>query len=336
MKKVSLSPTIDETKQVRGFAILCIMFYNFVRHILETDGNEMSWSTDNIANLFSGLQSLSAPWFVFSYWGWYGVPLFLFLSGYGLTLKYQHSDIGSKQFIVGHLKKLFLLMFPAYVLFLVLYMAVYKHGYHFDLFLKQCTFTVNFLSKTIKPGVYLFFGLMAQFYLVFLGVRKLKDSLLPYLLLLFVLFDYCVLYLFDAEAMTFVRHNSIGWMPSFLLGIMFARKGNVEIPKGFVFVLPLLFVVASLTKFLHPVSSLLAIMTVLSLVKFVNSRTLKYVGIISSSLFAIHPVVRLVLYNSIVDLPLLARVALFVAATFVIAHFYNKLQSWLTKAFNRK
>ena len=322
--------SIENTVTIRGIAILSIMFYNFIRHLIGIDGNEDYWSDVNVMTLLSGLKTYMSPLFAVSYWGWYGVPLFIFLSGYGLTKKYDKGDFNVMKYAYSHIKKIYLLMIPAFALYVVLVDIFSSIKYPVDLIVKQCTFTVNFLSLNISPGIYWFFGLIIQFYLIFIILRKLNTNWLFLLLLSFIIFDYYVLYC--SNNMVFIRHNSIGWMPSFIFGILYAKKGyNLIITKLALLAIPLFFV-SSLFKVLHPLSSLICVISVLSVVKYIRFKWLYYVGTISSAIFAMHAVVRLVLYSSYFESwSLSVKIILFTILTFISAYIYNRLIKYLNR-----
>ena len=74
---------------MRGVAILCIMFHNFLHLTLPTIENEFSFSELRTDTFVSSLSAQPA-WAladVMSFLGWYGVAVFIFLSGYGLVRK---------------------------------------------------------------------------------------------------------------------------------------------------------------------------------------------------------------------------------------------------------
>ena len=291
----------------------------------------MSWSNHNVDLLFDGMKSIfTAPYVIITYYGWYGVPVFLFLSGFGLAAKYGSRELSKVDFVKKHILKLFWLMIPGYVIFLSLHIFAYGIEYPFSLIVKQCTFTANILAKAMNPGVYWFFGLMAQFYLIFLLIRKWDRKKLVVFMVLGIVFDYLVLYLANKEQMIHIRHNSIGWFSSFLFGIICGKSKDFKLNHIMMFLIPLLFVVSALVKSLHPFSPLLAIASFLIVAKSVRSGMIKYVGVLSASLFAMHPLSRLIMNNSLCDLPLALKVVIYMLIAFVFAHFYSKLQKYIS------
>lgn len=330
MKKAFAPPTKEETNQLRGIAILGIIFYNFIRHLIGIDGNEMFWNDANIMVLYDGVKSFAAPLYIISYLGWYGVPVFLFISGFGLSVKYGTKDLSTLHFVKCHLLKLLRLMIPAYLMYLCIYIGFLHLQYPKTLIIKQCTLTANFLSTSMNPGVYWFFGLMAQFYILFLFVRKWNKTRLAIAIIISIAIDYLVLYCLDDKIMVFIRHNSVGWLSSFLFGMLFAKIESIKVNHQLGVILFVVFVISSLIKCLHPVSPLLFITTFLIIVKHQNNATIKYVGVLSSSLFAIHPLTRLVLYNTLTDLHLVIKIVIYTISTFCVAYLYSKIQNYLS------
>lgn len=84
--------TRQDTDSMKGVAILFIVLHNLLHWISKTKENEFSYSVEKtklfFENLFTNADTLWMD--VFSFLGWYGVPAFLFLSGYGLVKKYEH------------------------------------------------------------------------------------------------------------------------------------------------------------------------------------------------------------------------------------------------------
>ncbi len=77
---------------LRGLAILCIMFHNFLH--LEIFGfckeNEMSFIEERAEAFFNAFSDdvIMSVFQIVSFLGWIGVPVFVFLTGYGLATKY--------------------------------------------------------------------------------------------------------------------------------------------------------------------------------------------------------------------------------------------------------
>ena len=127
--------------------------------------------------LWDRLTSLNHDLFVhlFSFFGHYGVPVFLFVSGFGLVMKYEREDserVPAMRFTKYHYHKLLRLMFLGYIAFAVV-SYLHPHGYHgytIGRVVAQLLMYINFLpdpDHIIKPGPYWYFSLMMQLYVLY-------------------------------------------------------------------------------------------------------------------------------------------------------------------------
>lgn len=107
----------EQCTVMKGVAILMIMLHN-VCHWLP-DGlmeNEYMIHTANTDAFFKAISHFDWQWPLhwFSFLGHYGVPMFVFLSAYGLVKKYETNldkpQVGQWKFVWGHYKKLFVLV----------------------------------------------------------------------------------------------------------------------------------------------------------------------------------------------------------------------------------
>ena len=86
--------TRNECSAMRGIAIIAIMLHNYCHFIGKiVKENEYMFQTVNNDRLWYALMHPDEllPVHLLSYFGHYGVPVFLFLSGFGLVLKYEAS-----------------------------------------------------------------------------------------------------------------------------------------------------------------------------------------------------------------------------------------------------
>ena len=101
--------TRKECTAMRGIAILAIMLHNYT-HWLKgiVRENEYTWQYAKWDQLWQVIQNPDEllPMHLFSFFGHYGVPVFLFLSGYGLVKNHAFVD-GNKR-IGAHAMLVFL------------------------------------------------------------------------------------------------------------------------------------------------------------------------------------------------------------------------------------
>ena len=328
----------DRCNIIKGLAILLIMLHNFVDVLLNINCNEMAYSMKSTKIFLDHLFTADAFWYILSFCGWIGVPLFFFLSGYGLTKKYDDkSTLKPGTFIKNHVIKLWLLLVPIYLVFYCLYTTNIKSA------ITQLTFTNVILSYGkngifIDPGPYWFFGAILQFYLLFIVFRKMKTRWLWVLTAVFLVFNYCILFCADATLMKWTRHNFLGWGATFVLGIIAARS-KLDISKrtnALLCAASLVGLCACLViKWLAPMVEVCTIVFLVTITRSLSAKWLCFIGVISPSIFALHPLVRMLFYSlfpSSADYPLITT-AIYAAIVILASWFHhmilNKTHQWL-------
>ena len=299
--------TKEQCHNIKGYAIFIIMVHNFVDHLLGINCNEMYY-TQYVTDAFAAnLFTKSSIWYIFSFAGWIGVAPFLFLSGYGLTKKYGNHKIEYAAYCKHHVIKLLKLLVPVYLLYVLVACLVFDTAFSLQSFIAHLTFTINFFKFDnsgfiIDPGVYWFFGAILQFYLIFPLIKNFSTKKLWIIVISFVLIYYFNLYVISDDYFSeWTRHNFIGWTIPFILG-MIAARGKLTLTKSqciIIFPISLLLLFMCLThKILTPFTEVLTIISFISFVHMITLRAVSFLGIISASLFVIHPFVRMFFYNS--------------------------------------
>ena len=165
-----------ECSALRGIAILGIFLHNYC-HWLKgiVRENEYTFHIGNSEGMWHAMTSPDGnlPLHLLSFFGHYGVPVFLFLSGYGLVLKYENSSkpVAEWPFLRYHFLKLFKMMIVGFVAFTIIDMITpNRHHYQALDIIAQLGMFNNLLpdpDHIIWPGPYWFFGLMMQLYIVY-------------------------------------------------------------------------------------------------------------------------------------------------------------------------
>lgn len=326
---MTLSKT--DTALLKGIAILMIVMHNFC-HLLPGSvvENEYTYDASRILQYVEYLQQGGPHLILYfmSHYGHYGVPLFLFLSGYGLAKKYENprrAEQGSAlSFLLGHALKLWKLMLPAIAIYAV---CVGVSGRRWTTnsheLLAMVTYTSNlFAKRDLILGPWWFFSLILQLYVIYrlllyptrLGcaahaaTRQWGRYVLPAVLTLGCLGWQCWLfYGGDSAGFNYWRYNFVGSMLPFALGVVAARMEQdrpqmAEQPlstrlAGVVSlagtILLLLSAASSALWMLSPIFLLMALVPMAELLRCAVLRNvLVWIGNISASLFALHPIVR--------------------------------------------
>lgn len=252
MSNPSLSRS--ECNVLRGLAIIGIFLHNYCHWLGPiVKENEYQYFQHNVDWFYQVMVSpdLNLPFHLLSFFGHYGVPVFLFLSAYGLVLKYeakphlenttQFVGINGKKlfswreplrFIRYHYLKLFKMMIVGLVAFTMLdAITPGAHKYHFLDIVAMLGMFNNVLPEPdhiIWPGPFWFFGLMLQLYIVYrLFVYRRHWGFTAALMVICVSIQ-LALGLDDPESETMnrYRYNFMGGMLPFGLGILYARYGE--------------------------------------------------------------------------------------------------------------
>ena len=310
--------TRKECSAMRGIAILAIMLHNYCHFIGRiVKENEYQYLSTNNDQLWQQLMHPDQllPVHLLSYFGHYGVPVFLFLSGLGLVLKYESSEsqpVGHVNFIRYHYLKLLRMLIVGFVIFLMVDMVTPgRFPFHWDNVIAQLLMYINVLpepDKNIWPGIYWFFGLMIELYIVYRVLLYRQKNIYVILLVVacWLLQAFCEP---DGETLNRLRYNFIGGMLPFGLGILFARiptvgtkcshVGNKVFPRWEYLVALLLATALVLVMDLSFQSWLwipvLIIIGTIALVKAMPEKILSvfvWFGSISAAMFVAHPIAR--------------------------------------------
>lgn len=225
--------TRAECAALRGLAIIGIFLHNYCHWLGPVvKENEYTFSQHNVDWLTAVMASPDGllPAHLVSFFGHYGVPVFLFLSAYGLELKYGRSLYAPAfRFVAYHWKKLFSMMIVGFVSFTIVD-AMTPGRWHYTLtqVVAQLAMVNNLLpdpDHNIWPGPFWFFGLMLQLYAVYrllLYKRHWAWTVGAMVVCLGVQLAFAP----ESEALNWYRYNFMGGMLPFGLGLLYARYGN--------------------------------------------------------------------------------------------------------------
>lgn len=344
--------SLTESKALRGIAILGIMLHNYCHFLgFAVKENEYTFSQDKPMQLLDRLLSMNHDLFVhvLSFFGHYGVPLFLFISGFGLVAKYEQKErgknFGALPFIWYHYAKLLRLMFLGYIAFAVV-SYLHPHGYHgytVGRVVAQLLMYINILpdpDHIIKPGPYWYFGLTLQLYVVYrLFLYRRKSAYVVALIAV----CWAVQTVFSPEligsddSLNRIRYNFIGAMLPFGMGMLYARHGAV-LERWQYFALALLSAVVVFAGSFNFNTWLwvpaFVVAGAVSTVKIVPQRWLApcvWVGVISSALFVVHPVLREIIIPMSYRGDVYTGIAIYFVSSIVCAWLFMLLFRYIPK-----
>lgn len=302
--------TKTECSVIRAYAILSIFLHNYIHWLPNTpQENEFEFDVNRHWSFINSIISGSDIFInLFSYLGHLGVPVFVFLSGYGLAQKYdKQATIGIKSFIAKHFTKLFKpLLVGMFIYIIVMYI---KEGEWptFHTLALQCLMLQNLIvpfERFGSPEPYWYFGMTMQLYVIYI-VFVYKHSLrwITAFTLLSIILS-VILGGIDKYLPLFVwlKYNSIGWLLPFFMGLILSKYPQTQftrIKKKFMaliillcFSLLILFDCNFYTwLFIPAIAVILAIYSTLILPVAVK-RVAAIIGDISLYIFVIHPIIR--------------------------------------------
>lgn len=362
----------QQCNALRGIAILGIMLHNYTHwlgHVVKE--NEYTYTQHNVDRLLVEFATPSCDLILhlLSFFGHYGVPLFLMLSAYGLVMKYEkpHQVVGSKSadkpalpgnFIRTHYKKLFLMMVTGYTAFvLVDYMTPAPRHYEFLNVVGQLGMFSNLYNNpdhVIWPGPYWYFGLMVQVYLLYRFVLyKGKGSLCGmmsgpaayYFTCALMLISMGAQFFFDpmGDTLEWYRYNVFGSIAPFVVGLLYARKRmNHDYSRHSYALSALLAAIIVLSGSLSFCSwSFVPIFVCLCGINLVKAlpvrllQSLEWVGGISAAIFVCHPIVRKVIIPISRHGDVYAGLLLYLVATIVLAVIFKHVIDIVTKSVSK-
>lgn len=336
----------QQCQALRGIAIIGIFLHNYC-HWLKgiVRENEYQFHLKNVAGLDGVVANpdWNLPIHLLSFFGHYGVPLFLFLSAYGLVLKYESGPAltrgfaplkGSWRFIRYHFLKLFKMMVVGYVAFtLVDFITPRHHHYQLLDIVGQLLMFNNVMpdpDHIIWPGPYWFFGLMLQLYIVYrLLLYRRHWGVTVALMAVFTFLP--LLMSPEGETLNRYRYNFMGGMLPFGLGLLCARF-PMYLNKTYCWLFALVSVVLIYNQSHHYFGWLFIPLFVCSLgftiVKVLPQwllRPLEWMGGISAALFVCHPITRKILIPLSQGGDVYAGLLLYVVASICVAWLFNEL-----------
>ncbi len=343
--------TRTECSAMRGLAIIGIFLHNYCHWLgFAVKENEYTFTMSKASDLMQALAQpdLNLPIHLLSFFGHYGVPVFLFLSAYGLVMKYEkRGAISPKQtnvvpFLKHHYVKLFKMMIVGFVAFtMVDAITPGSHKYHVMDILGQMFMFNNMMpdpDHVIWPGPYWFFGLMMQLYIVYRLLLWRKGDVYALLLIAvcWAMQAFC-----DPEGDTLnrVRYNFMGGVLPFCAGLLYARHGK-QLTHGVRMTLMVISVVAVFffsfnfqTWLWVPLFVCTASIGIVKLLPKTVNEWIAWVGTISAALFVLHPLTRKIFIPISRHGDVYTGLLLYIVASIALAWFYHnfKLRNEYTK-----
>lgn len=343
--------TLAESKALRGIAILGIILHNYCHFLgFAVKENEYTFNPDKPRMLLDRLLTLNHDLFVhlLSFFGHYGVPVFLFISGFGLVRKYEQSTparVRTLPFIGVHYAKLLRLMLLGYIGFAVV-SYLHPHGYHgytFGRVAAQVLMYINLLpdpDHIIKPGPYWFFGLMMQLYIVYRLLIYRRGSRNVLILIALCWLAQAVFMPQNdpgGEILNRIRYNFIGGMLPFGAGVLYARYG-ISLSRASYSAIAVISAVAVFTGSFWFQTwlwvPLFVVTGAVATIKLFSEKALMpcvWFGAVSSALFVVHPITREIIIPMSYRGDVYTGIIVYLIASIALAWLFKLLFRYLPK-----
>lgn len=352
----------QDTAIIKGFAILCICLHNILHWIQPITGeNEFSFSRSCVDNFFDSIVESPAEFFniLFTFLGHYGVQIFIFISGFGLTISMMKRHKSWYDFVIDRLNKIYPLLLTALIFynlfFVLMYGKLFNHYEFRDMIYKLL------LVHTLIPGQGLslngpwwFFALIFQLYLIFPLLFYLMKRYNVRAFIAICLFSYTWIFISQYQSYdikdVYLLQNFPGHLPEFCFGMLIAFNKDKKMNTFFFFMALIVFCLGNYFKIFFPFTFLaITIMTVfiynflknIKIKKTLLRNVLVYFGNISMTLFAVHGFLRkpfvVLAQNSLSSFWWTFIVTiLFLMTSVIVALAANHVYDLLFSFFNKK
>ena len=305
--------TKRDTSIIKGFGILCIVLHNYFHWLAPSPGeNEFGFSPDRVANFFHLLGEKPGDFvnILFSYFGHYGVQLFVFISGFGLAYSMMKQRRTWESFVLTRLKKLYPLLIVGVVFFIfskilienVLLSDYDKTEIGYKLLLIH---TLIPKSGTSVNGPWWFFGLIFQLYLIFPFLYRIIDRWRWKAFAVVCLVSYALVFLFGYDLTSndgaIIIMNAPGHLPEFCLGILLFFCKDKKINVLWLVMAVVAFCLGNFYGAFYPFTFLSLTVIMVFAYQWLRSLPVRkkelagflaYFGDISMALFATHAILR--------------------------------------------
>lgn len=339
----------NDNQLLRGLAIIAIILHNFCHRLPQAIiENEYTWDIERVFQ-YNAYIANGGPHLIlnlFSHNGHYGVTLFLFLSGFGLALKYDtKKELPIFPFLWKHAKKMWKLLIPAVILYYGLCFLFREEAKPLrDAFI-LVTFTANlFRTHPLVLGPWWWFSLMMQLYLLYRLVFYRGNKTISVIVITFCIILQYALTIWDRNMLgddsTLMCHLHYNFPPAilpFALGLFVARNNPKWIVSNILFAVSVLIVIAgSYSVWIWNIASPFCICIFLKIEMWIKksnliSWTIRKIGYLSSWIFVLHPIVRkftlpLIEYHSTYCVIILYLI-ITIFASWIIAKSINFIQN---------
>lgn len=323
-----------ECSTLRCIAIVSIMLHNFAHWLPDAaPENEFSFSLEHYNYFWDHVFGWDFLIQLFSFFGHLGVPVFVFLTGYGLAQKYDKmGHLEWKPFLYNHWKKLFTpLIVGTFAYLLVMFVMEGHLVCSVSRIIAQCTMLLTFISPMhLLPMPYWYLGMTMQLYIIYvLLVHKRTIKSLLLLAIASLIFMAC--FVNYPQVVVLSKFNCIGWLAPLLMGIAYSRyQSKFHVERGYRLIGTLgitliLIFICGFNYFTWLLMPLLIVILSAGIVRFIPvylQQKMDSIGKNSLYFLIIHPITRELIIPLVPSMGGYICLLLYICTTFVVAYSF--------------
>ena len=249
------------TNLYKGIGILLIVLHNFYHNTLPRIGeNEFAFNTRVTERFIEAIISSPTEWFraVFSYFGHYGVQIFILLSAYGLTRRYANTSIQYASFLKARFGKIYISFVICFAIYIIL--GLIKSAFltdeqvlYWDSLLWKLLLISNFVpGQAMMPvGPWWFIPFIMQFYLIYpvllVAYQRIGVTFLYAIGVTAILAEWAINPILIKSGIN-LNFSPIGHLPVLCLGMYLATRSQINISVSMIIGILILFILGCLNE----------------------------------------------------------------------------------------
>ena len=328
-----------ECSTLRCIAIVSIMLHNFAHKLPDAaPENEFSFSLEHYEYFWDCVFGKDFLIQIFSFFGHLGVPVFVFLTGYGLARKYDGMErLEWKTFLYNHWKKMFIpLVVGTFAYLLVMYFLEGHLVCSVSRIFAQCTMLLSFISPMhLLPMPYWYLGMTLQLYIIYVLLVH-KRTIKPLLLLAIASLTFMSCLVNYPRVVVLSKFNCISWLAPLCMGIAYSRyQSKFHVERGIrlfgaLSVTLLLVLICGFNFFTWLLIPLFIVVLSVGVVKYVPvlfQQKMDLIGKNSLYFLIVHPITRELIMPLVPSIGGYICLLLYICITVVIVYVYLKIKN---------
>lgn len=323
-----------ECSALRCIAIVSIMLHNFCHWLPgAAPENEFSFSLEHYDTFWESVIGKDFLIQIFSFFGHLGVPVFVFLTGYGLARKYDEMEqLEWKSFLYNHWKKLFIPLVVGTLAYLLVMFVMEGHLVcSVSRIIVQCSMLLNFISPMhLLPMPYWYLGMTMQLYVIYVLLVH-KQTLRPLLLITVASLIIMACFVNYPQGVVLSKFNFVGWLAPLCMGIAYSRyQSKVHVERGsklmgILSISLLLVLIFGFNFFTWLLTPLLIVIMSVGAVKYISvffQQKMEYIGKNSLYFLIVHPITREMIMPFVPNWGGYISIILYYLATLIVVYMY--------------